>query len=344
MMLYHLQTDLYPLTDSFFICLSLWLIGFCIPHQTPRFENSVYSLVNINKKVLICYFFIAIVTAPLYCKAYIDAVGGFSINMFFDLRQSAVNGEVQLGIFSYVPPLCKALLFIELYRYSKETKYTFLLALFLNLLCAFTIMEKGYLVLIFLSCMFFMYHKSILSKKSILVMTISFVLLLVFFNTLRSNVGLGEEVDTYNFISLYVVSPSVAFTQLAGNTSPYIGANTFRFFYAVAHSLGLTGEVLSQWHEPVFVPVRTNVFTVMQPYFQDFGYFGVFIFSLINGTIMSFVYRRYKESGGFRYTCMYVYILHFVVIQFFQEGFFVSLSSTLQIFILVSIVSFVPRR
>ena len=341
MILYHFQDDLYPLTDTFFICLFLWLIGFLITNQKPKFDNPVFALERINKKVLICYFLIAVITVPLYCKAYLNAIGGFSINMFFDLRQSAVNGEVQLGIYSYVPPLCKGILFIELFRFSSKTKYSFILALLLNLLCALTIMEKGYLVLIFASCIFFMYQKNIITKRNIMIYSFLFLFFLVFFNSLRREDFSTREVgDTSSFISLYVVSPSVAFTQLTENSSQNFGINTFRFFYAVGKSLGLTNEVVSQWHEPVFVPVRTNVFTVMQPYFQDFGYIGVFIFSLINGFIMSYVYRKYKESGGVIYTCLYVYILHFLIIQFFQEGFFVSLSSTLQIFILISLVSF----
>ena len=87
----------------------------------------------------------------------------------------------------------------------------------------------------------------------------------------------------------------------------------------------------------VYVPMGVNVYTVMQPYFEDFGYSGVLIFGIINGVISGFVYKK-SMSGGLNWICLYTFICEYYVLQFFQERLFISHSDFIQIIILTSLL------
>lgn len=331
--LYKLQTSLNPLSDQFFICSILWILGFVITSKLQSKNvnptESVKLSREVNNKIMYVYYFLIILGLPLYSSAYLNAVGGFSLDALTDIRNNAVGGEVGLGYLSFVPALCKSVLLIELYRYTPKRLLFLVFAIIVNIIPAIIIMEKGYLAFIFISMMFFLNLKKYIKHRTILICFIVFFALMFLFNELRSlTMGEGQIQD---FAALYCVSPSVAFGTINPENAAHWGEHTFRFFYAVLHSVGIGPEAASNWYEPVFVPIRTNVFTAMEPYYYDFGVFGVLVFSIIDGLICGKLYNLYKRKQGIVTTCIFAYVCYMLVFQFFQEWLFISLSVTLQI-------------
>lgn len=83
------------------------------------------------------------------------------------------------------------------------------------------------------------------------------------------------------------------------------------FFTEVANKLGLTEKYNSGETGWVNVPVLTNVYTVMFPYYVDFGYWGIFIFSLILGSGWGVLYNEMKRGIPFlqSYTlCLFIHL------------------------------------
>ena len=47
-----------------------------------------------------------------------------------------------------------------------------------------------------------------------------------------------------------------------------------------------------------YVPFPTNVYTVIQPFYFDFGLYGVFYGALFYGTFYSLIYFKLKQEGS----------------------------------------------
>lgn len=71
----------------------------------------------------------------------------------------------------------------------------------------------------------------------------------------------------------------------------------------------------------VFIPIPTNVYTIFQPFYQDFGYRGVAVWSVIYGLICGHLYAK-KYNGNSFANCLYLYFAYILVLQFFQENLF----------------------
>ena len=73
--------------------------------------------------------------------------------------------------------------------------------------------------------------------------------------------------------------------------------------------------------EFVFVPVSTNVYTILQPFYMDFGQFGVAVFAVIYGILTGWAYRMMRNGSAFG-KCFYMYLAYALALQFFQEYIF----------------------
>lgn len=94
---------------------------------------------------------------------------------------------------------------------------------------------------------------------------------------------------------MYVLSPSVAFEWTQEKLTDQFGSFSFAFFYAFASKMGLgTYYIQKQLQDFVWVPIPTNVYTVFQPYFEDFGYKGIALFASLWGMITGWIYRLCK--------------------------------------------------
>lgn len=153
-------------------------------------------------------------------------------------------------------------------------------------------------------------------------------------NNLRKASVDTTETTFLDFFSIYVLSPSVAFEWAQEKLVDQFGTFSFAFFYAFITKLGLgTFYVQKQLQDFVNVPIPTNVYTVFQPYFEDFGYKGVAFFASVWGVLMGWVYRLVR-NGHAMAKCMYAYFVLALVMQFYQESLFVNLSMVIQFWVL----------
>lgn len=333
-----------PLTGPFYTSLFLWLLGFNI-FSILSFINgynskddyntddekmgNVYNEVKYNNVSYNIILLICCILTPIFLYKVYSLLGTLSPNVFFDARNMQNEGEFSFGGLNRIHPILQAMLVISLFKFNCVGKWKFIIVLVLNILMSLAIAEKGAILFILMSLAYYLYEKRILSVKYLLFGALAIIILFYGMQVLRSGENSGVSFD--NFFAVYVLSPSVAFETLNPSSSPQFGACTFPPLYIVLNSLFDTNyEIILKLKDFVYVPLRTNVFTVMQPFFEDFGYFGVFLFGGIYGFLSSYIYKK-SVNGSIFLKCVYAYVLYTLINQFFQENFFISISYFLQL-------------
>jgi len=335
---YLLDTDLYPITKQFYFCFLLWLPIFCICAistfllSSNANDNRIKtSGIHFNKSIFTFFFIISLIITPLYVYRVVQIVTMFGTeDLMTNVRTLAIYGEGQ-GILNYSAVINQALFVVALWAHPKIPTWQVIILGIACLMNSLAIMEKGTMFFVFVSSMFVLFEKKVIRMRSILTFSILIIVLFYIFNLGRA----GEDSDyqkeetLFDFFTMYALSPPVAFCQLSLEASSQFGTNTFETIYLFLQRLGADVVVKDKLQEFVFVPVSTNVYTIFQPFYIDFGYRGVAFFAAIYGATCGFLYRLFQNGDGIG-TCLYTYAVYVLLLQFYQENVFLSMIFVLQ--------------
>ncbi len=345
--LFQLSGDLlYPLQDRFYTCVIIWVALMSVTSiityyafpaksgfQQPQGTTPIQQDLNINNFFFTVFFVISMVCTPLYLYNIYKIISMFgSEELFFNLRVLANEGEKSMvqTILTYVGAINQALFVICIWRYPKGNKLILTAIILANLMCSIAIMEKGVLFFMLFVTLFVLYEKRRIKISSIAFWSI--VLLLVFYgiNVLRTPENAAKEPTFVDFFNVYILSPSVAFERAQEKLTEQFGSRSFAFIYALITRLGLGNFVVEpKLQEFVYVPIPTNVYTIFQPFFQDFGYKGVAFFATVYGTFTGWLYRQCNNGGAIS-KCVYAYVIEILILQFYQENLILSMSMMIQ--------------
>ena len=334
---YLIDTDLYPITSQFYICLILWLpilviCSLLTYHLQPTGSAYREDAFYFNKIIFNFFFAISLIITPLYIYRILQIVMMFSTDdLMANVRTLALFGEGQ-GILNYSAVINQALFVVALWAHPKIPTWQVILLGTACLMNGLAIMEKGSLFFVFACSIFVLFEKRIIQVRSILTFSIIVVLIFYLFNLGRA----GEDSDyqkeetLLDFFTMYALSPPVAFCQLLPEVTPQFGTNTFEIIYLFLDRLGVDDIIVKEkLQEFVFVPVSTNVYTIFQPFFIDFSYKGIAFFAIIYGCICGYLYRLFKNNNSTG-TCLYTYAVYLLILQFYQENLFLSMVFVLQ--------------
>ena len=345
--LFQLSGDLlYPLQDRFYTCVIIWVALMSVTSiityyafpaksgfQQPQGTTPIQQDLNINNFFFTVFFVISMVCTPLYLYNIYKIISMFGTEeLFFNLRVLANEGEKSMvqTILTYVGAINQALFVICIWRYPKGNKLILTAVILANLMCSIAIMEKGVLFFMLFVTLFVLYEKRRIKISSIAFWSI--VLLLVFYgiNVLRTPENAAKEPTFVDFFNVYILSPSVAFERAQEKLTEQFGSRSFAFIYALITRLGLGYFVVEpKLQEFVYVPIPTNVYTIFQPFFQDFGYKGVAFFATVYGTFTGWLYRQCNNGGAIS-KCVYAYVIEILILQFYQENLILSMSMMIQ--------------
>jgi oligosaccharide repeat unit polymerase len=345
--LFQLSGDLlYPLKDRFYTCVIIWVALMSVTSiityyafpaksgfQQPQGTTPIQQDLNINNFFFTVFFVISMVCTPLYLYNIYKIISMFGTEeLFFNLRVLANEGEKSMvqTILTYVGAINQALFVICIWRYPKGNKLILTAVILANLMCSIAIMEKGVLFFMLFVTLFVLYEKRRIKISSIAFWSI--VLLLVFYgiNVLRTPENAAKEPTFVDFFNVYILSPSVAFERTQEKLTEQFGSRSFAFIYALFTRLGLGNFVVEpKLQEFVYVPIPTNVYTIFQPFFQDFGYKGVAFFATVYGTFTGWLYRQCNNGGAIS-KCVYAYVIEILILQFYQENLILSMSMMIQ--------------
>lgn len=336
---------LYPLEEKFYVCVSLWvpivsvtgiLTYYALPEKGVT-QQEMARPITINHKFFMLFLFISIILTPVYLYQIYKVVSMFSMdNLLTNLRILTLgeSDDIGTGLLKYVRAVNQALFIMAIWRYPDIKKWQLISIIIANILCAIAIMEKGSIFFMLIVTVFILYQKGKIKISRIILAGVIILFVFYGFNLLRSGKADPTENNSFlDFFSLYVLSPSVAFGQVQEKLTEQFGSRSFAFFYAILSKFG--GNYV---HEPmlqefVMVPIATNVYTVFQPFYEDFGYKGVAFFGVVYGVFTGWLYRLCKNGGAIS-KCLYAYIAEVLVLQFFQENLILSLSLLIQYIVL----------
>ncbi len=333
--------ELYPLSTQFYICLAIWVTIFCVSSFTtfnllPRMAHSVRKrlvTVPFNTYVFNFFFFISVCITPLYLYSILNVVSMFGTeDMVSNIRILAVHGHENYGYLALSYVLNQALLIMALWYYPRIPFWKLLLVYCMAFMNAFAIMEKGMLFYIVIITLFVLYEKRLLRMRSVGLSLGAIVVLFFIINLFRADEETyAEETTLLDFFAMYVLSPPVAFGTLSPDISLLPGTHTFQVIYNLLNNWGFgpysvdTGRV----QEFAFVPIPTNIYTIFQPFFEDFEYKGIAFFALVYGTFSGWMYRLYQNGNAVGKT-VYTYLIYLLVLQFYQEYFILNIVQFVQ--------------
>ncbi len=342
-----LPHDLYPIQAQFYVGITVWVTSFytaamLISASNLQNLNLYNNRVNINllKFLLILTFILAILLIFFLIR---EALNGQTDLFFLNLREintGAVETERSIGPLIYAFNLAYIFFLIKVLEYSKTKAYDkFHLILFLTLnitLSILTVARTSFFYL-FVSTFIVLLFKGQVKAKHYIYSISCILTLMIGISVWKS---LGSDDSTLSLLAetlqVYVFSPMPAFDKLVPDSELFWGANTFRFFYAICSSLGVDLPVNKTLYEWTNVPYPTNVYTVMYPFYKDFGFFGVFSFGFIYGLIFQTICKL-AEGKNKIFILIYAVTCPMLLLQFFGEYFFTNFSSTLQLIFLCSL-------
>lgn len=323
--------------EQFYISLALWLLFFCITSIiTYNLMEGGKSVIkdttsigikfsDLNMYAYIFLLFLSIVMTPLYVKKIYDVTLLFGTEDFmYNVRNYAVYGDLNVGILSYSVPINISLLLVSLWGYPRIKLWQVIWACAACILNSLAIMEKGGIFTVFFCVLFVLYERRYIKARTIGVFSIAILLFFFYFNLMRAedDGDYQKEETLMGFIAMYILSPPVAYGEISQDVIHQFAARTVPTLYYLINKYGTDLYIVYDRLQPfVYVPVATNVYTIFQPFFQDFGYIGVASAATIYGFISGILYRKACNGHAFS-KCLYLYLAYILVLQFFQENLF----------------------
>ncbi|MGD0013468.1 MAG: O-antigen polymerase [Bryobacteraceae bacterium] len=142
--------------------------------------------------------------------------------------------------------------------------------------------------------------------------------------------SLGDNVSgVLGSLRHYTVSGLVAFNHVVDDPSVLPPWFSFRFFFALGHSLGLNVDVPPIILPFAATPAPTNIYTIYASYFADFSWVGVAVLMCVHGFIVTLLYqaavRRRPEA-----VILFGLAVSSLVLSAAADGFMVGLSYWIQ--------------
>jgi len=340
--MFQFQGDLlYPLGSQFHTCLMLWLPLFCAASLLTYYvfpksadpASASCEVPEINGGMFTLLYVVSMVITPLYLYKIMQVVMMFDpADMLNNLRILAVFGDESYGFLNYSYVLNQVLIVVALWRYPRVPLWQLLTIVAAGMMSAFAIMEKGMLFFLFAAIMYVLYEKGAIKLRSIVVSVGTIVVVFFLINAAREatdDSDTSQSTTFLDFFAIYVLSPAVAFERVQEDLTTQFGSHTFQTVYLFLNRFGGDFEQNIKLQEFVWVPLPTNVYTVFQPFFEDFGYRGVAIFAVVYGFVTGWAYRQLRNGSGFG-KCIYAYCVYVLTLQFYQENVMMSIVQVTQ--------------
>ena len=347
-LLYFLQGTLDPIGPEFLTNLSLWLATF-IPCSLLAFwlakDDSIKNMPN-HKKPIDANLFgfygltaLSLMMTLLYAKAIYGIVSQFDMeNMLYNIRVLAVANTENFGLLNYTQGINLGLFLVAIWLYPRISKWMVALIVVINLILELAMMEKSGILIMILGTLFVLYERRVIRVRTIGLTFVFIIILFFYFNMSKEDADSEESMTFMDFFGMYVTSPMVAFERLRITICDTFAANTLNDFYPQLQRFGIHIESIGRLQDFVFVPIPTNVYTIMQPFYNDFGRTGVAFFGFFYGSLFGYVYRKFYE-GDDMYKCFYTYLVEVIIIQFYNENLLQVFHLVLEAFLVIILLT-----
>ena len=272
-------------------------------------------------------------------------------SFLINLRTALTGDDGDLGAYgslAYLIPICFSSSFVELVV-SRSRLFEWRGWISFGFAVSYAVLFTGrtliFLLIIPLAVVLLVQRR--VRLRSVILGTAA-LLALAFFGIglLLGKIGAGDEDSTFGAVdamTIYLLGGIAAFDLVSLSPTPLEwGVNVLRSPLAVLHAFGIDVPVALLIKDFVFVPEPTNVFTVLLPYFRDFGWAGVLSFFALFGWLHALLYRSAKSQDP-RAIILYAISMYPLLMQFFHDQ-YLSLLTTWVLFTMFVGLSFRPLR
>ena len=332
-----------PVPDIFYKCIFVWIIvlalsSFLTYNLLPAKSLQNGDGINVNVFLFNLFFILAMVMTPLYVYQIYKLVTMFDTkDIIENIRILAVEGEGH-GILNYTMVVNQSLLLVSLWCYPKIPLWKLICTILCCVIFAVANMEKLTFFLVFVVIVYVLFEKKIIKARTIAIFVLALFFVFYLFTISRSGDDASESLSVMDFLGIYLISPPIAFGHLRPIISQDLCPESLWTIYSyIGNFINSTVVEHDAFGEFVYVPVPTNVYTIMRPFYQDGGVIGVAFFALLYGIGSGVVYR-YARNGQPFSICLYTYIVFVLALQFFDELIFAAIPLFLQRMILIALM------
>jgi oligosaccharide repeat unit polymerase len=350
-----LLSELYPLTNSTFLIITLGSICFVIGGLMPMSISkgqSYASEKNIETEhpsttwLRICFLLIIIIGLPFYIHAaYRVFIASQLDNFLVGIRTELGYGEEDIGITKYLITIAFVTFAINYHAYLKFRGRKNVIMVMVNLLVTITyaVLATGrsyfFMILAIYIGINYLYHQKI-TRRIYLTLLAFFIPLFLILGIVYGKGGSSDEKAGDNLIlslstaGLYVVSPINALDQQIRNQreSKGTGENTLLFFNKIGQQAGILKkkETPTLVQEYAFVPYPTNVYTFYSSYLKDYGIVYACFMLFLFGMLHTWIYFKAITVKTTRFTLYYAILMYPLLMSFFQDQYLNLFSTWIQ--------------
>lgn len=336
--------DFYPITEEAKMAWVIWYFITITIFFIFSLENNVANTDVTEIKVIEFNYIYILVLLILWLIYRIWIVGTTGPEHFLlNLRLSSIKLEEfeSLGLVGRFYPLIFALFVFELcYKSSENFNKRFLLWIWM-LLYAFATMGKFSLLTPFLAWIVILSFQKKIKIKYLLYVFTLLLIAMIFIHFFRSSAD--DTTTFYELISVYLYSPIVALGYMPINSEIY-GEQVFRFIYAIFYYFGfIDNPPINLILDYVEIPIKTNVYTIISSYYNDFSLFGVFLGSIFFGLFFGLIFQLALKNIDF-FKIIYAMLSIIILGQFIGDLFTSSLSAHIQLFICLIFIFLISKK
>lgn len=276
------------------------------------------GVVLVNQRLMFFLILLCFLAIP-----YVYYKISFTLNLAYlvDLKDKLTEGDGQLfGSLGRIGQSVMIVAFVA--ATSNLSRKLKILIFFIAFVINIPLMAKE-TFLLYVSAVFYYYY--FYGRISIVTAFFKILIPVSFFMFFIMWMRFSEEMD-FEFLILilntYLLSPIAALDIFVQNVSPnWNSIETLRSFNLIMQNFGSNVNIPNIIKEFVFTPFATNVYTYLMPYYKDFGYFGVLIYSIIIGLFLSVLYE-FSRIGSKRSLLLLSLMSFAIFFSFFTEKFF----------------------
>lgn len=338
----------YPISGEYLliqICIHLFALFmmFLMGRPTGRFDpDAAGTEYRINKLSVNIIQILLLAGLPALYQNATELAGGsiFTSQGYTRLRYSFnVEGE-NVGWMRYLTPLSFITSAVVVYFAAKGQlpKWRALLALLTGVCYAYLATGRTFFLLVFILTFMPLAVTERIRTKSLLLLGSILMGLFFMVATLTSKgtseqASLGDNILGFiDSMQSYLLAPFVALSMLFDKLDTmHMGDYSLRFFISLLASQGLTDPPAPIVKGYQFTPVPTNLYSVYEVYFRDFGAIGFFI-PLVFLPLHWVFYKQARKGNDF-FVLMYAVSAYPLLTQILQDQYMTLISTWIQIFI-----------
>lgn len=341
---FYLFVFLYCVIFTFFT--SLFIRNADRKYVVERFEKLNIPVVAIDRFVLFCIVVNLILILRLFFLSgtfnLISSISIIRVQVVKQVDFFTFDMKLLIFLFNFTP-----LLLCYIFLYGVKVKKWIILLIAEMFLISLLFATKGRILRYFIVIIIIFYYSSIKRKKITVAMTLIVAFVSVFIFTIIRDSSFFSKNSALDYLFLYVLSPMPAFDRLLNGELSYFtggfGAQSLVFFYRFFAKI--FGTVVPPYSYPGFIEIplssghiQTNVFTLLGPYFMDFGFWGSAVCAAIYAFIFGYAYKKMVIDYNKAFSIFFVFNIPYLLMQFFGDFIMPTLSITIQEFICALII------